>query len=210
MGVKESDSLRLQVQPEIGGSTGSPPRATCSEQSRGKSRGRELKTGFCGSAWKSEASRKQLRLDSIPPNGNSGMNASKKLELPPTRKDDLQAPGKKSGSTVKKEKPKQMPPKVKGAELWRDCPAEFLAAAKEGLVSGRVTIPSTGFPRLRSGQVGTSPGPGLILKEIKQDDLNRKTEATAISKKIGFASKKLSNNRPKENRAFPKPKGKSK
>ncbi len=173
MGTKETDSLRLQPQPEIG---------------------RELKTGLRGSAWKSEVSRKQLRLDSIPPDGNSGMNASKKLELPPARKDDLQAPGKKSGSTVKKEKPKHTPPKVKGAELWRDCPAEFLTAAKAGRVSARISI----------------PGPGLLLKEIKPDSFIRKSKTPAIFKKIDFASKKLSNNRPKPNRGFPKMKGKSK
>ena len=173
MGVKETDSLRLQPQQEIGG---------------------KLKAGLRGSAWKLEVSRKQLRLDSIPPDGSSGMGASKKLELPPTKKDELKAPSKKSGSTVKKEKPKHSPLKVKGAELWRDCPAEFLTAAQAGLVSGRVSI----------------PGPGLLLKENRPDDLNRKTEAPAISKKIGFASKKLSNNRPKPNRALPKMKGKSK
>ena len=173
MGTKEADSLRLQPQPEIG---------------------RGFKTGSRGSVWRSEASRKQLRLDSIPPDGNSGMNASKKLELPPTRKDDLQAPGKKSGSTVKKEKPKQTPQKVKGAERWHDCPAEFLAAAQAGLVSGCVSI----------------PGPGLLRKETGQDDLSRKTDPSAFSKKIGFASKKHSNNRPKPNWAFPKMKGKSK
>jgi hypothetical protein len=180
MGVKETDSLRLQKE-------------VC----------REFRNYSRSADWRLEVSRKQLRLDSIPPDGNSGMNASKKLELPPTtRKDGLQAPGKKSGSTVKKEKPKQMPPKVKGAELWQDCPAEFLAAAKAGRVSARISIPSTSF--------GTSPGPGLILKEIKPDSFIRKSEGSAISKKIGFASKKLSNNRPKPNRTLPKLKGKSK
>ncbi|MGH8004800.1 MAG: hypothetical protein ACRECJ_08770 [Limisphaerales bacterium] len=152
--------------------------------------------------WKSEAGRKQVRLDSIPPNSGSGIDASKKLELPPTKKDELKAPSKKSRSTIKKEKPKHSPPKVKGAELWRDCPAEFLSAAKAGLVSARISIPSTSF--------GTSPGPGLILKEIGADDLNFTKETSAISQKIDSASKKLLNTRSKPNRISPKPKGKSK
>ena len=187
MGMKETDSLRLQHQREIGGSTGSPPRA--------ESRGSEFRERSRRADWKSEASRNQLRLDSIPPNDNSAPTCrGKKLELPPTRKDELKAPSKKSGSTIKKEKPKHSPLKVKGAELWRDCPAEFLAAAKAGLVSGRIKL----------------PGSGLLLKEIKPDGLNHKKEATASSKKIHFAPKKLLNNRPKENRVFPKMKGKSK
>lgn len=181
MGVKESDSLRLQLQQEIG---------------------RKLKAGLRGPAWKLEAGRKRLRLDSIPPDGNSGMNASKKLELPPARKDDLQAPGKKSGSTVKKEKPKHTPPKVKGAELWRDCPAEFLKYAKEGMVSARVSI----------------PGPGFVLKEAGFQGGLFITEAPESSEKLDSTLKNSSSTTSKSNRispsrnfgTSPKPKGKSK
>jgi len=187
MGVKETNSLRLQPQREIGGSTGSPPRA--------ETRGGEFRERSRRAGWKSEASRNQLRLDSIPPNGNfAPTGRGKKLELPPTRKDELKAPSKKSGSTIKKEKPKHSPLKVKGAELWRDCPAEFFTAAIAGLVSGRIKL----------------PGSGLLLKENKKDGFIRKTKVSAISKKIGFAPKKLLNNRPKESRVFPKMKGKSK
>ena len=190
MGVKESDSLRLQLLREI-----------C----------RELQTGSRCSAWRSEASRKQIRLDSIPPNGNSGINSSKKMELPPTKKDDLKAPGKKTGTAAKREKPKHMPPKVKGAELWHDCPAEFLSAAKKGLVSGRIVL--------------HSPDPGLLIKEIKPGGCIGRTKVAARSKKMDSSpsstslrfsrdkslgtSKKLSNTRSKQKRTFPKPKGKS-
>ena len=121
--------------------------------------------------WKSEVSSKQVRLDSIPPSGGSGIDASKKLELPPTKKDDLKAPSKKSGSTIKKEKPKQMPPKVKGAEPWHDCPAEFLSYAKEGMVSARVSI----------------PGPGFVLKEAGFQSRLFITETPGFSEKIDSA-----------------------
>ncbi len=164
-------SLWLQVQPE---NVGRP---------RIKSR-RILRRG---------ASRKLLRLDCLPPSGSGlpgqRMNASKKLELPPTRKDDLKAPGKKSGTAIKKEKPKHMPPKIKGAELWRDCPAEFLSAARAGLVSGRLSI--------------QSPGPGLLLKEIRHDNYARETEVPAISKKIDSSPRNLPNTLAKKRRTFP-------
>ncbi|MCI0404535.1 MAG: hypothetical protein L0Z48_08175 [candidate division Zixibacteria bacterium] len=133
-------------------------------------------------------------MDSIPPSGGSGIDPSKKLELPPTKKDDLKAPSKKSGSTIKKEKPKQMPPKVKGASLWSDCPAEFLNYAKEGMVSARVTI----------------PGPGFVLKEAGLQSRLFITEAPGFSEKIDSAAKNSSSTTSKSNRIFPKPKGKSK
>ncbi len=157
-------------------------------------------------------------MDSIPPNGGSGIDASKKLELPPTKRDDLKAPSKKSGSTIKKEKPKQMPPKVKGAEMWQDCPAEFLKYAKEGMVSARVTIPGPGFvlkeagyqgglfitdpstalPRLRSGQVGT-----------RAPEASEKLDSALSSTTLG-TRKNSSSTTSKSNRISPKPKGKSK
>jgi len=194
MGENENLSLRLQVRPDTVG------------RPRIRSRRRILCQG---------ASRKLLRLDCLPPSSSGlpgqGMNASRKLELPPTKKDDLKAPGKKSGTAVKKEKPKHISPKIKGAELWRDCPAEFLRAAKAGLVSGRLSI--------------QSPGPGLLLKEIIQEPHIAESETAAISEKIDLSpssasldklrdkslgtSKKFSNT-PKQNRTFPKPKGKSK
>lgn len=143
--------------------------------------------------WRSEASSKQLRLDSIPPNGGSGIDPSKKLELPPTKKDDLRAPSKKSGSIAKKEKPKQLPPKVKGAEAWHDCPAEFLKYAKEGMVSARVSI----------------PGPGFVLKEAGHQGLFI-TEAPEVSEKFDSAPASSSSTDSKSNRISRKPKGKSK
>ncbi len=152
--------------------------------------------GVFGSSKKQELrfdDRHCLRLDSLPPSDDS-KNASKKLELPPTKKDDLKAPGKKSGTSVKKEKPKQMPPKVKGAEPWRDCPVEFLKYAKEGMVSARVSI----------------PGPGFVLKEAGAQNRLFITEAPGFSDTIDSAPKNSSNTRSKSNRTSPKPKGKSK
>lgn len=134
-----------------------------------------------------------LRLDSIPPNGGSGIDASKKLELPPTKKDDLKAPSKKSGGVTKKEKPKRFPPKVKGAEAWHDCPAEFLKYAKEGMVSARVSI----------------PGPGFVLKEAGHQGLFI-TEAPEISETIDSAPQSSSNTRSESQSTSRKPKGKSK
>jgi|GEM_PF-4372792 len=144
--------------------------------------------------WRSEASSKQLRLDSIPPNGGSGIDPSKKLELPPTKKDDLRAPSKKSGSISKKEKPKQLPPKVKGAELWNDCPAEFLKYAKEGMVSARVLI----------------PGPGFVLKEAGYQGGLFITEAPSDSETIDSAPESSSSTDSKSKLTSSKPKGKSK
>ncbi len=166
MGTRTTDSLRFPIQGDTH---------------------RELGMGLRHSILRSEASRKQLRLDSIPPSGGSGMDASKKLELPPTKKDELKAPSKKTGSTVKKEKPKHSPPKVKGAELWHDCPAEFLSAAQNGTVSGRISV----------------PGPGLLLKEAAQDDSNHEGETSTISKNS-------LNTRSKPQWTSPKTKGKSK
>ena len=143
---------------------------------------------------KSEESKRQLRLDSIPPNGGSGIDPSKKLELPPTKKDDLRAPSKKSGSISKKEKPKQLPPKVKGAEAWHDCPAEFLKYAKEGMVSARVSIPGPGFVLKEAGYQG-----GLFITEVPSD-----------SETIDTAPESSSSTDSKSNRISRKPKGKSK
>ncbi len=173
MGTGTADSLRFQVQGDTY---------------------RELGMGLRHSILRSEASRQQLRLDSIPPSGGSGMNASKKLELPPTKKDELKAPSKKSGSTIKKEKPKQTPPKVKGAELWQDCPAEFLSAAQDGMVSARVSI----------------PGPGFVLKEAGLQSRLFITEAPEVSEKTDSAPKNSSSNGSKSKSTSPKTKGKSK
>ncbi|HXF48337.1 MAG TPA: hypothetical protein VNL73_02785 [Verrucomicrobiae bacterium] len=132
-------------------------------------------------------------MDSIPPSGGSGTDPSKKLELPPTKKDDLKAPSKKSGGVTKKEKPKQLPPKVKGAEAWHDCPAEFLKYAKEGMVSARVSI----------------PGPGFVLKEAGHQGLFI-TEAPEISESVDSASASSSSTDSKSKPTSSKPKGKSK
>jgi len=95
--------------------------------------------------------------------------------------------------------------------LWHDCPAEFLSAAKKGLVSGRIVL--------------HSPDPGLLIKEIKPDACIGRTKVAARSKKMDSSpsstslrfsrdkslgtSKKLSNTRSQQKRTFPKPKGKS-
>src|SRR5262249_51986856 len=127
---------------------------------------------------------------------------SKKLELPPTKKDDLKAPSKKSGTNIKKEKPKQLPPKVKGAEMWHDCPVQFLKYAKEGMVSARVSIPGPGFVLKEAGLPG-----GLFITEAPEDF---ETTDSAVSSTSLGTRKNSSNTRSKSQSTASKPKGKSK
>lgn len=160
--------------------------------------------------WRSEAGRKQLRLDSIPPNGGSGIDPAKKLELPPTKKDELKAPSKKSRSTIKKEKPKHSPPKVKGAEVWHDCPAEFLKYAREGMVCARVSIPGPGFVLKEAGVSS-----GLFITEAPEasetnDSAPSSTSLDMLRDKSLGTRQSSSNKGSKSQSTSSKPKGKSK
>ncbi len=65
----------------------------------------------------------------------------KKFELPSTHpKESRKAPGKKSRSTKKHEKPRPLPVKVQGAVLWRDCPIEVISSAKANVISGAIPM----------------------------------------------------------------------
>ncbi len=81
-----------------------------------------------------------VRQDFIPPSGNSGNGGYKKFEFPTTTKESLKTPARKTGVASKKEKPKPTVTKVQGAVLWKDCPNELFAAARQGMVSALVMV----------------------------------------------------------------------
>lgn len=122
-----------------------------------------------------------VRQDFIPPSGNSGNGGSKKFEFPTTTKESLKTPARKTGVASKKEKPKPTVTKVQGAVLWKDCPNELIAAARQGMVSALVMVGEIVGPN----QTPSNEPAAKIIQVHRNDKKKSKSPVHLKSKRKG-------------------------